>query len=193
MAKCFVTFGNTFLLSDFSLSLSLALSLGCVTPLLLYYWNIWIWLVQRLNANVWFPRGASAASWAAGVCRRGGGGGRGGLLNCISSNYALYCLYSLVLNGAGKHSGFASKWQYFQGACESLVHLASSPPTPMSMEGQRSAIKYKKCWEFQCLLLALLWWITWYWLFWWIGALAHIIPGSYTVCVAFTSVRSGMF
>jgi len=35
-------------------------SLGCVTALVLYYWNVWLWLVQQmkqLNANVWFPRG----------------------------------------------------------------------------------------------------------------------------------------
>lgn len=37
-----------------------SLSLGCVTALVLYYWNVWLWLVQQmkqLNANVWFPRG----------------------------------------------------------------------------------------------------------------------------------------
>lgn len=66
-AKCFATSGNAFWLSARSLALSLSLfpsllflSSGCVTALVLYYWNVWLWLVQqmkRLNANVWFPRG----------------------------------------------------------------------------------------------------------------------------------------
>lgn len=58
-AKCFATSGNTFSLSALSLPLT-PFSLGCVTALVLYYWNVWLWLVQqmkRLNANVWFPRG----------------------------------------------------------------------------------------------------------------------------------------
>ena len=49
-----------YLLPEFSLILS-PLSLSCVTAFALYYWNVWLWLVQqmkRLNANVWFPRGS---------------------------------------------------------------------------------------------------------------------------------------
>lgn len=58
-AKCFATSGNTFSLSALFLPLTPFFRLRN-RALVLYYWNVWLWLVQqmkRLNANVWFPRG----------------------------------------------------------------------------------------------------------------------------------------
>lgn len=61
-----------------------------------------------------FP-GGRLASWAAGVCRGGGG-----LLEHINANYAKHCLYFLLLIGAGKEPRLDSK--NFQSACGCPAH-----------------------------------------------------------------------
>lgn len=100
-------------------------TLGCVTALVLYYWNVWLWLVQqmkRLNANVWFPRGPPRLHGLQVFAVEGGG-----RLKCINANYAWHCLYFLLLIGAGEHPRFASE-VFFEVNAQLVANPSSSCP-----------------------------------------------------------------